>query len=133
MISKRRYLTYFILLLDGESLKKRYSVSLTEVNELFPPTNPAEWMDLDATLLRAFDTSLFSFARWQQVYYIILYGMCLRIEDPDNICALPSIEGFGHPLALLDRLEDFPRSLGELQISELLYCQERILCQLEIM
>eukprot|EP01036_Dinobryon_divergens_P026494 gene26494-35157_t len=52
---------------DGESLKKRYSVSLTEVNELFPPTNPAEWMDLDATLLRAFDTSLFSFARWQQV------------------------------------------------------------------
>jgi hypothetical protein len=54
--------------LDGESLKKRYNVTLTEINELFPPTDPAAWMDLDVTLLRAFDTSLFSYARWQQVW-----------------------------------------------------------------
>jgi hypothetical protein len=67
-----------MVLLDGESLKKRYNVTLTEINELFPPTNPAAWMDLDATLLRAFDTSLFSFARWQQVCigsYVPAYRM----------------------------------------------------------
>ena len=73
------FLLFYLLyvLLDGESLKKRYNVTLTEINELFPPTDPVAWCDLDLTLLRAFDTSLFSYARWQQV--AILVYVCIVV------------------------------------------------------
>ena len=112
-------------------MKKRYSVCLTEIAELFPPIDPAAWMDLDLTLIRAFDTTLFSFARWQQVslsYYSHCNGLCVIVGCYTFLC-----EGYRQSVALLGGVEDILLKLHKLPISEFIQCEERILRQLEIM
>jgi eukaryotic translation initiation factor 2C len=57
-----------LLFLGEESSKKIYKVSLTLVDRIFPPAigTPA-WKALDPTVLQALDTTLLSFARFQQI------------------------------------------------------------------
>jgi len=74
-------------------MKKRYSIHLTEIAVLFLPTTPAGWTDLDAVVIRALDTAVFAFARWQQVldnptYFLV--GSKIFYANSDSFPLAPS-------------------------------------------
>jgi len=78
---------------EGESMKKRYSIHLTEIAVLYLPTTPAGWADLDAVVIRALDTAVFSFARWEQVldnptYFLV--GSKIFYAHSDSFPLAPS-------------------------------------------
>lgn len=54
--------------LNGTIAVKKYRVVVTLIASIFPPTGGAEtWSDADQNTIRALDTTIFSFARWQIV------------------------------------------------------------------
>ncbi len=57
----------FMANMDGTDSRKKYNLSLTLIETCFPPAaaGPAAWAAVDQTLIRALDTAIFSFARWQ--------------------------------------------------------------------